>query len=138
MPVAETITSAHIHSIVAEHGFEVDDISPNVLAIRQPESGITIQAVLEGEVIFFSLTCLSVANDKLTPNLLESMLSSGNGISTSHFQLYPLERNETAIALTNFAKLQDLGPEDKDDILSCLDFLLADLTVARELLKPLA
>ena len=138
MPETETISSAHIHAILAENGFDIQDVSPNVFSIRQPDTGITVRAFLEGQVIFFSLTCLTVAEAKLTPEVLRVMLQSDNGISTSHFQLYGMANGETTIALSNFAKLQELGPDDEDDILSCLDFLLADLSVARKLLQHLA
>ncbi len=134
----ETLTSAHLHALLAENGFEVEDAAPGVFSIRQPESGVTIHAVLEGQVIYFSLTCLTVAASKLTQDVLRLMLKADNGISTSHFQLYEMGNGQTAIALSNFAKLQELGPDDEDDILSCLNFLLADLTVAKKLLGQLA
>ncbi len=133
----ETLTTAHLHALLAENGFEVEDAAPGVFSIRQPESGVTIHAVLEGQVIYFSLTCLTVAANKLTPDVLRLMLKADNGISTSHFQLYEMGDGQTAIALSNFAKLQELGPDDEDDILSCLNFLLADLTVAKKLLRQL-
>ncbi len=31
------------------------------------------------------------------------------------------------MTLNNFCKLQDMGPEDEDDILSCVHFLLVDV-----------
>ena len=42
------------------------------------------------------------------------------------------------ISLNNFCKLQDMGPEDEDDILSCVHFLLVDVMTARHLLGSLA
>ncbi|MBV9308911.1 MAG: hypothetical protein JOZ45_22385, partial [Acidobacteriaceae bacterium] len=41
---------------------------------------------------------------------------------------------ELAITLNNFCKLQDMGPEDEDDILSCVSFLLADVVGAKDLI----
>ena len=38
------------------------------------------------------------------------------------------------VALTNFCKLQSLGPDDHDDMLSCLSFLFVDVVAARQLL----
>ncbi|HEX4166818.1 MAG TPA: hypothetical protein VHZ55_15235 [Bryobacteraceae bacterium] len=134
----DTLTSAHIHALLADNGFETEDTAPGVFAIRQPDSGLTIHAVVEGQVIFFSLTCLTVPDGKLTPQVLRLMLQADNGISTSHFQLYAMGEGQTAVALSNFAKLQELGPDDEDDILSCLNFLLADLSVAKRLLEQLA
>ncbi len=129
---------AQVHVILAESGYDVTDVAPNVLAVRQLESGVTIQAVLEGEMVFFSVTCLTVAKEKLTPEILHRMLMADNGISTSHFQLYELEGGQTAIALSNFCKLQEMGADDKDDILSCVHFLFADILAARDVLHDLA
>src|SRR5580693_855013 len=77
--------------------------------------------------------CLKAPADKLTPDLLKKMLAGENGISTSYFQLYDGPDGTVTIALNNFCKLLDLGPEDEDDILSCVHFLLADVIAARDL-----
>ena len=61
------------------------------------------------------------------------MLAADNGISTSYFQLYDMG-DGIAVTLNNFSKLQDLGPEDQDDVLSCINFLLADVLRAKELI----
>ena len=132
------IDSAQIHSLLAGHGYEVEHLAPNVLSIRQTESGITVQAVLEGDILFFSLVCLTVGDSALTAPVLRGMLADDNEISTSHFQIYSVGEGRSAIALSNFCKLQTLGPDDEDDILSCVDFLLADVLAARDLLKDLA
>ena len=137
MPVTAPIDSSQIHVLLAEHGYDVSDLTPTMLSIRQMDSGITVQAVLETEIVFFSLTCLTVPEEKLTHDVLRRMLAADNGISTSHFQLYELEDGQTAVALTNFCKLQELGPDDEDDILSCVHFLFADVISARHLLRSL-
>ena len=64
-------------------------------------------------------------------------LAAGNGISTSYFQLYDTGGGKVAVTLNNFCKLQDMGPEDEDDILSCVHFLLVDVMEARRLLTGL-
>jgi len=64
---------------------------------------------------------------------MRKMLASDNGISTSHFQLYETG-DDVAITLNNFCKLQELGPDDEDDILSCVSFLLADVVHAKQLI----
>lgn len=137
MAETATIDSAQVHVLLAEHGYEVNDVAQNVLSIRQLESGITVQGVLESEIMVFSLTCLTVPDEKINADLMRKMLAADNGISTSHFQLYEMGDGNTAIALTNFCKLQELGPDDEDDVLSCLHFLLADLVTARDLLRSL-
>jgi hypothetical protein len=63
------------------------------------------------------------------------MLAADNGISTSHFQLYDAGNGQTAVTLANFCKLQDMGADDEDDILSCVHFLLVDVIAARGLLS---
>lgn len=137
MPETATVDSAQIHVLLAESGYEVSDLAPNVLSIRQPDSGIAIQGVIESEIMVFSLTCLTVADEKITPEVMRRMLAADNGISTSHFQLYEMGGGQTAVALTNFCKLQQLGPDDADDILSCVHFLFADVLAARSLLRHL-
>jgi len=126
-----------IHALLADNGYAVSQPAPDTLTVREPQSGVTIQAVLQGEILFLSLTCTVVSRAALTPDLMGRMLAAENGISTSHFQLYEAGRGNTAVTLNNFCKLQDMGPEDEDDILSCVHFLLADVLSARRLLADL-
>ena len=136
-----TITTSpqlgQIHALLADSGYEVTEPAPDTLRIQEVQSGIFVQAVLQGEILFFSLTCTVVPRSALTPQMLGLMLAADNGISTSHFQLYEAGGGQAAVTLANFCKLQDMGPEDEDDILSCVQFLLADLVSARRLLSGL-
>ena len=138
--MTETITSHsdRISSLLAEKGYEVTEPQPNLWKVRESETGIVVSAVLEGDILFFSLPCITVPESKLTPEILRRMLASDNGISTSHFQLYTTLEGNVSITLNNFCKLQDMGPEDEDDILSCLHFLVADVADARNILGNLA
>src|SRR5204863_8596292 len=95
------------------------------------------QAVLEGDILYFSLTCTVVPKAKVTADAMQRMLASDNGISTSYFQLYDVGQGKTAVTLSNFCKLQDLGTDDADDILSCVHFLLVDVMSARRLVGDL-
>src|SRR5690349_1625321 len=124
----------YIAALLAKQGYDVSQTGPGILNIREVRSGISIQAVLEGEIMFFNLPCMTVTADKLTPTLLKKMLAGENGISTSYFQLYDGPGESVTIALSNFCKLFDLGPEDEDDLLSCVHFLLVDVIAARDLL----
>ena len=108
------------------------------MKIRETASGISIQAVLSGEILFLSLVCTVVPRAAVTAAIMEQMLAADNGISTSHFQLYEAGGGTVAVSLNNFCKLQDMGPEDEDDILSCVHFLLVDVMSARRLLGSLA
>jgi hypothetical protein len=54
-----------------------------------------------------------------------------NGISTSYFQLSTTGDGNVTVTLNNFCKLQEMGPDDEDDILSCVTFLLPMLCMRR-------
>jgi hypothetical protein len=128
----------NIAALLAKQGYDVSQTGPGILNVREVRSGISIRAVLEGGIMFFTLPCMTVTADKLTPDLLKKMLAGENGISTSSFQLYDGPDGKVTIALNNFCKLFDLGPEDEDDLLSCVHFLLADVIEARQLLASIA
>ena len=135
--MTETTTASSlgwIHDLLARKRYSVTEVDGSVLRVEEVESGIALRAVLEGDILFLSLICMTVPASKLTAGVLRKMLDAGNGISTSHFQLYQSGDNSVAISLNNFCKLQDLGPDDEDDILSCVSFLLADVMHARDLI----
>lgn len=134
--MTQTVNSSlgQIHDLLARKRYSVNEVGESVLKIQDVESGISLRAVLEGEILFLSLVCMVVPESSITPQLMHKMLSAENGISTSHFQLYDTGNREVAVTLNNFCKLQDLGPEDEDDILSCVNFLLADVVRAKELI----
>jgi hypothetical protein len=127
-------TLEQIHSLLAAKRYSVTEAGDGVLRIQELDSGIVLQAVLAGEILYLSLVCMSVPAARLTPLILRKMLASDNGISTSYFQLYNTGDGNVAITLNNFCKLQELGPDDEDDILSCVSFLLADVVHAKELI----
>lgn len=137
MPVTTSPELGQIHALLAESGYEVSEPAPDTLRIKEVQSGVSLQAVLQGEILFLSLTCTTVPRSAITPELMSRMLAAENGISTSHFQLYEAGAGKVAVTLNNFCKLQDMGPEDVDDILSCVHFLLADVLSARRLLGEL-
>jgi hypothetical protein len=93
--------------------------------------------VLQGDILYFSLTCTTAPATAITPEVMRKMLASDNGISTSYFQLYDMGSGKVAVTLNNFCKLQDMGTDDEDDILSCVHFLLVDVLEARELIGGL-
>jgi hypothetical protein len=134
------ISSIHadqIKALLAEKGYEVSEPAPGVLRVLELHSGVAVRAVLESDILYLSLTCTVAPEEAITPQIMRTMLDAHNGISTSYFQLYDSGDHQTAITLNNFCKLEDLGPEDQDDILSCVHFLLADVMVARRLLSSL-
>jgi hypothetical protein len=131
-------TLGQIHSLLAEQGYEVTESAPDAIRIREVDSGVSIQAVLESDILFLSLPCVKVPRAKVTPEIMASMLAADNGISTSSFQLYDAGNGNVTVTLNNFCKLQDMGTDDQDDILSCVHFLLVDVMSARRLLSGLA
>lgn len=134
MPTTTSSPLAQIHDLLVRKRYSVSELDSSVLKIQDLESGISIRAVLEGEILFLSLVCAVVPRAKISTDLMHKMLAADNGISTSHFQLYEVDNGQVAVTLNNFCKLQDLGPDDEDDIVSCVSFLLADVVHARDLI----
>ncbi|HXK06941.1 MAG TPA: hypothetical protein VMS37_31390 [Verrucomicrobiae bacterium] len=130
--------TGHIHALLAERGYEVTEPAPDSLRIRDVESGVALQAVIEGDIVFFSLPCITVPRAKITPDIMAKMLDANNGISTSSFQVYDSGVGDATVTLNNFCKLQEMGPDDEDDVLSCVHFLLVDVMSARRVIGGLA
>jgi hypothetical protein len=137
-----TLTSSpelgQIHALLAEKGYSVSEPAADTLNVREVESGVTVQAVLQGGILYLSLVCTVAPEAAITPDIMRRMLAADNGISTSYFQLYPADNGKIAITLSNFCKLQEMGPDDEDDILSCVHFLLVDVMTARRVLSGLS
>lgn len=134
MPELVTPQLDRIAALLAGRGYEVSELAPHILTVREVSSGISLQAVLEDNILFLSLTCATVSPSAITPEVMRTMLAADNGISTSHFQLYDTKDGKVLVTLSNFCKLQDLSADDEDDILSCVHFLLVDVIEARVLL----
>ena len=134
MSQTASTTLGQIHELLAAHRYSVAESADGILSIMEVDSGLTVQGVLQGDILFLSLNCATVPADRVTADLMRKMLASDNGISTSRFQLYTGADGNVTITLNNFCKLQELGPDDEDDILSCVDFLMADVVHARELI----
>jgi hypothetical protein len=128
---------SQIHALLAERGYEVTEPAPDTLSIREVGSGISVHGVLQGDILFLSLVCTVAPRGAVTPDLMSKMLAGDNGISTSGFRLYNAGDGKVAVTLNNFCKLQDLGADDEDDILSCVHFLLVDVLAARDVLSGL-
>jgi hypothetical protein len=127
-----------IHALLAEKGYVVSEPAPDTLTIREVESGVTVHAVLQADILFLSLVCTVVPEAAITPDIMASMLASDNGISTSSFQLYKAGDGKLAVTLNNFCKLEDGGRQDEDEVLSCVHFLLVDVMAARKVLHGLS
>jgi hypothetical protein len=130
--------TGQIHALLAEKGYEVSEPAPDTLKIRETHSGVSLQAVLEGDILYLSLVCTVAPRASITADVMGKMLAVDNGISTSYFQLHEAAGGKVAVTLNNFCKLQEMGPDDEDDILSAVHFLLVDVMSARGLLSGLA
>ena len=137
MTATDSPRAGQIHALLAERGYDVSETAPDTIRIKDLDSGISFQAVLEGDIVFFSLVCTVVPEAAITSQVMRRMLAADNGISTSYFQLYDAGSGNVAVTLNNFGKLQDLGADDEDDILSCVHFLMVDVMSARRLLGDL-
>ena len=135
--IVEAINIDEIQATISEEGYEVSLESENVLKVTDTDSGIVLRAVSEDNILFCTVACLTVSKSSLTADFMERMLAADNGISTSAFQVYQRQDGQVAITLNNFCKLQSMGADDRDDILSCLEFLVADVCTARGLLNDL-
>ncbi|MDE3195718.1 MAG: hypothetical protein KGN84_05205 [Acidobacteriota bacterium] len=123
-----------IHELLAARRYSVAEDGEGVLRITEVDSGLTLQAVLQGDILFLSLPCATVAKSAITPAIMQKMLAADNGIATSFFQLYDTGSGQYTVTLNNFCKLQDMNDDDRDDILSCVGFLMADVLRARDLI----
>lgn len=137
MTATTTPDLGQIHALLAEKGYAVSEAAADSLIIREVDSGVTIRAVLQGHILYLSLTCTVVPEAAITPDVMRRMLAADSGISTSYFQLYQTGGGNTAVTLNNFCVLQDMGEDDEDDILSCVHFLLVDVLTARRVLEGL-
>jgi hypothetical protein len=133
MTPTETPVISQVEQLLAENGYEVTEIGDDVLRVRDLETGIAFQAALQGNVLFMSVVLQTCPASQITPDMMKAMLSAANGISTSSFQLYE-SGDKTAVTLNNFCTLQNMGEEDKDDVLSLASYLMADVLVARDVL----
>ena len=126
-----------VREIVAEKGYEVVNQDENALNIRDLETGVIVTLALENDVLFNTVSCATVPQSSLGTDVMQTMLDAENGISTSSFQVYKVSDEKVSITLNNLCKLQAMGEDDKDDILSCISFLIVDTFAARELLRNL-
>ena len=138
MTATSSARTGQIHALMAEKGYEVSEPAPDTLKIRETHSGVSLQAVLEGDILYLSLVCTVAPRASITAAVMGKMLAADNGISTSYFQLHDAAGGKVAVTLNNFCKLQEMGPDDEDDILSAVHFLLVDVMSARGLLCGLA
>ena len=135
MTPSQTISISQVSELLAHKGYDFTEQAPGVLRVREVQSGVSFQAAIEGNILYLTVHLMSVPTKNLTVDLLKKLLSGKNGISTSSFRIYEDGAN-TLITLNNFCTLQDMGPEDHDDILSLAGYLMADVIEARDLLQP--
>ncbi|HUP05050.1 MAG TPA: hypothetical protein VMU19_13735 [Bryobacteraceae bacterium] len=126
-----------IHALLAEAGYQVSEQGSDTLRIREVQSGVALQAVLQEGILLFSLVCTVVPQAKVSADIMAAMLSADNGIATSYFKVYDAGDSMVAVTLNNFCKARELYEDEKDDVLSCVHYLLQDVMSARRLLSGL-
>ena len=134
---SDHLSISQVAQLLAHNGYEVAEAGESVLRVRDLETGVTIQAALQGSVLFLTVNLTTVLTAEITLEMMRKMLSGHNGISTSGFQLYDVGDGKTAITLNNFCTIQNMGDEDEDDILSAVGYLKVDVLAARDLLHEL-
>jgi hypothetical protein len=134
----ENVSITQIEELLASNGYEVTETEGGVIRVRDLETGVSFQAALEGNVLYMNVKLTTMPAAEVTAELMRKMLASDNGISTSAFQLYDAGDGTLAVALNNFCTIQNMGPEDEDDVLSLAGYLMADVVAARDLLQPAA
>ena len=133
--IASEIAADLIKERLCEEGYEIVSTSDeDVFQVKDLESGLIVTCALQDNILFNTLPCFTLSADQITLEVSRRLLDADNGIATSAFQLYELPNGQHSVALTNFCKLQSLGEDDHDDILSCLSFLFVDVMAARQLL----
>ncbi|MBM80015.1 MAG: hypothetical protein CMJ78_05410 [Planctomycetaceae bacterium] len=132
--VLNEISIDEVEAAIASAGYGVENLGDNLAKVTDVESGITIRAALEDNILFLTAPCVTVSCDKISQEVMQQMLCAENGISTSNFQLYKLSDDRVAVTLNNFCKLLEMGRDDHDDILSCIEFLLVDVFAAKDLI----
>src|ERR1051325_3259634 len=98
----ETISIAQVAELLAHSGYDVAEVSPGVLRVRDVHSGVSFQAALEGNVLYMTVSLMTVPTRDITADVMRKMLSGKNGISTSGFRLYEDGDGRTNITLNNF------------------------------------
>ena len=138
MTPSEIISLSQVAELLAHHGYDFTEQSPDVLRVHEVHSGVSFQAALQGNVLYLTVHLTTLPKAEVTNDLMRKMLSGNNGIFTSAFRLYDAEGGNIRVTLSNFCTLQNLGTEDQDDILSLAGYLMADVIEARDLLEPAA
>ena len=53
-------TLGQIHELLAAHRYSVAESADGILSVMEVDSGLTVQAALQGEILFLSLNCATV------------------------------------------------------------------------------
>ena len=138
MTPSETVSISHVAELLARSGYDVAETAPGVLRVRDVVSGVSLQTALQGNVLYLSVNLMTLPAGDVGPEMMRKMLSGQNGISTSAFRLFETGDGKITVTLSNFCTLQNMGSEDRDDILSAAGYLMADVVEARDLLEPAA
>ena len=62
-----SIHADQIKALLAERGYDVTEPTPGVLRVQDLHSGVAVQAVLQGDVLYLSLTCTVAPESAIAP-----------------------------------------------------------------------
>ena len=76
--MTETATShiGQIHALLAAKRYSVTELGDNVLRIEDVDSGISMRAVLQGDILYLSLVCLVAPQSAITAPVMHKMLAA--------------------------------------------------------------
>lgn len=138
--IERVIDVSEVENLLAQEGAVVE-LEGNMITSIDPETGIKMNHILVqdeddgvGAVLFNTIVLKQLEKSELTPEFLLKLLSIENGINTSNFRLIPTKKGYSLV-LQNFAKLQNMGEEDVDDVLSTLSYIVEDVAAASRLLE---
>lgn len=125
-----------VKNLLLELGYELLKDDGDVFSVRG-STGFTILCALEESILNVTVPLVAVPEEKLTREVLLSMLWHDNGLATSHVELVRKPGGKVQVVLMNYCKLQALGEDDLDDIETAVEFIELDVLRARSILAAL-
>ncbi len=78
----------HINELLAARGYEVAPSAPDGITIKELDSGVSIQAVLEGDILFLTLPCITVPRSAVTPEIMATLVKRMGHLNIHAYYVY--------------------------------------------------
>lgn len=140
--IERKIEISEIENLLAQEGALVE-LQGNTITSTDPDTNVKMTHILiqdedgVGAVLYNTILLKQLKKEEVSSELCLKLLSIDNGINTSNFRLIP-NKQGYSLVLQNFTKLQNMGEEDVDDILSALSYLVTDVAASRKLFGEIA